>query len=49
MSLPTGVYGNVGHHTLHKEENNRRRNTAMKYDTKEDKLLIYCPLCVHNL
>ena len=36
MSLLTGVHGHVGHHILHEEEKNRRRNTAPEYDPKED-------------
>ena len=35
MSLLTVVYGHVGHHILHKEEKNRRINTALTYDIKE--------------
>ena len=34
MSLLTGVYGRVGHHILHEEDNNRRRNNALEYDAK---------------
>ena len=34
MSLLTSVYGHVGHHILHKEEENRERNTALEYDPK---------------
>ena len=49
MSLLTGMYGHVGHHILHKEEKNRRRNTALEYDPKEEKLLLYCPLYVNHL
>ena len=36
MSLLTGVYGYVGHHILHKEEENMRRNTALDYYPKKD-------------
>ena len=36
MSLLTGVYGHVGHHILHEEEKNRRMNTTLAYDPKED-------------
>ena len=36
MSLLTGMYGRVGHHILHEEEKNRRRNTDLEYDPKED-------------
>ena len=34
--LLTGVYCNLGHHIPHEEETNRRRNTALAYDPKED-------------
>ena len=43
------MYGHVGHHILYEEEKNRRRNTAMEYDPKEDKFLIYFPLYVKHL
>ena len=36
ISLPTGVYGHVGHHILHEEEKNRRINTALENDPKEN-------------
>ena len=36
MSLLTGVYGHVGHHILHEKEKNRKRNTTLAYDPKED-------------
>ena len=49
MSLLTGVYGNVGHHILHDREKNRRRNTALAYDPKEDGLILYFPLYVKHL
>ena len=49
MSLLTGVYGHVGHHILHEEEKNRRRNTALAYDPRENEFLIYCPLYLKNL
>ena len=49
MSLLTGVYGHVGHHILHEEEKNRRRNTALAYDPGEDEFLLYCPLYVNHL
>ena len=49
MSLLTGVYCNVGHHIPHEEEKNRRRNTDLAYDPKEDELLIYCPFYVKHL
>ena len=48
-SLLTGVYGNVGHNILHKEEKNRRRNTSLSYDPKEEKFLLYCPLYTNYL
>ena len=40
----TDVYGHVGHHILHVEEKNRRRNTTQEYYPKEDKFFLYCPL-----
>ena len=49
MSLLTGVYAHVGNYILHEEENNRSRNTALAYDPKGNKLLLYCPLYVENL
>ena len=49
MPLLTGVYGHVGHHILHEEDKNRRINTALEYDPREDELLLYCPFCVKNL
>ena len=48
-SLLTGVYGHVGHHILHKEDKNKRRNTDLTYDPKEDGFLIYFPLYVKHL
>ena len=49
MSLLTVVYVHVGHNILHEEEKNRRRNTALDYDPKEDELLLYCPLYAKHL
>ena len=49
MSLLTGEYGHVGHHILHKEEKNRRINTALEYDPKEEKFLLYCTLYVKHM
>ena len=49
MSILTGVYGHVDNHILHKEEKNRRTNTALAYDQKEDEFLLYCPLYVKHL
>ena len=43
MSILTWVCGHVGHHILHEEELNRRRYTALAYDPKEYKFLLYCP------
>ena len=48
MSLLNGVYFNLGHHIPHEEEKNRRRNTALAYDPKEDGFLLYCPLYVNH-
>ena len=48
-SLLTGVYGHVGHHILHEEEKNRRINTALAYDPKEDEFLLYFPLYINHL
>ena len=49
MYLLTGVYCNLGHHIPHEEEKNRRRNTALAYDPKEDEFLLYCPFYVKHL
>ena len=49
MSLLTGVCGHVGRHIIHEEEKNRRINTALECDPKEDEFLIYCPLYVNHL
>ena len=49
MSLITGVYGHVDHQILHEEEKNRRRSTALEYDTNEDKLILYHTLYVKHL
>ena len=49
MSLLTGMYGRVGHHILHEEEKNRKRNTTLAYDPKEDEFLLYCPLYVKHM
>ena len=49
MSLLTGVYGHVGHQILHKEENNRRINTALVYYPKDEELLLYCSLFAKHL
>ena len=49
ISLLTGIYGHVGHHIIYEEEKNRRRNNDLGYDTKEDELLLYCPLYVKHL
>ena len=49
MSLLTGVYGNIGRHILHEAEKNRRRNTSLSYDPKEDEFLLYCLLYVKHL
>ena len=54
MYLLTGVYGHIGHHILHEKEKNRRRNTDLEYDPKEDEfpsiLSIVCkaPIRVHK-
>ena len=48
MPLLTGVYGHVGHHILHEEDKNRRRNTALEYDPKEEKPLLYFLLYVKH-
>ena len=47
--LLTGVYGHVGHHVLHEEEKNRRRNTALTYYPREDEFYQYFPLYVKHL
>ena len=49
MSLLTGVYGHVGHHILHEQEKNRRRNNALADYPKEDEFLRYCPLYMKHL
>ena len=49
MSLLTGVYVHVGHHTLHIKEKNRRINNALEYYPKEDRFLIYLPLYMNHL
>ena len=49
MSLLTSVYGHVGHHILHGEEKNRRINTDLAYDPREEKSLLYCPLYTKHL
>ena len=48
-SLLTGVYGHVGHHILHEKEKNRKRNTTLAYDPKEDGILLYFLLYVRHL
>ena len=41
--------GHVSNRILHEEEKNKRRNTALAYDPKEDEFLLYCPLYVNHL
>ena len=41
MSLLTGLYGHVGHHILLEEDKNRRINTSLEYDPKEDEFCLY--------
>ena len=49
MFVINGVYGHVGHHINNEEEKNRRRNTALAYNPKEDKFLLYFLLYVKHL
>ena len=43
------MYGHVGHRILHEDEKNSRRKTALAYDPKEEKFLLYCPLYMKQL
>ena len=43
------MYGHDGHHILHEEEKNVKINTALIYDPKEYKFLLYCPFYLKYL